>query len=97
MPEQLSKEALEAEVGSLGADVLRERERAYGTTPSEAMPIVTRDLKKVFPAFNGVPPKVAVQNMSIAVSKGECFGWGHILRSPCRHAVSCCFDIESRT
>lgn len=61
---------------NLSADVLRERDRAYSVDPGEENPIVLRDLRKVFPAQDGNPKKVAVANMSLAVARGECFGCG---------------------
>jgi ABC-type glutathione transport system ATPase component len=59
---------------SLGEDVLRERERAYTVTPGSEHMIVVRDLRKEFPPQDGNPKKVAVENMSLAIAKGECFG-----------------------
>ena len=58
----------------LGADVLRERDRAYSVNPGEEHPIVLRDLRKEFPSQDRNPKKVAVANMSLAVGRGECFG-----------------------
>lgn len=59
---------------SLGDDALRERSLAYETEPGPEHPIVLRDLRKVFPKADGNPAKVAVDNMSLVVSAGECFG-----------------------
>ena len=58
----------------LGADVLRERDRAYSVNPGEENLIVLRDLRKQFPAQDGNPSKVAVANMSLSIARGECFG-----------------------
>ena len=55
-------------------DVLRERARAFATEPDAGSPIVLRDLQKRFPPADGNPEKVAVQNLSLVVPKGECFG-----------------------
>ena len=60
----------------LGEDVLRERERAYAEAPREEHLIVLRDLRKEFPAQDGNPEKTAVENMSVAITRGECFGCG---------------------
>lgn len=56
---------------NLAEDVLRERERAHVIEPGEENPIVLRELRKEF--HN--PKKVAVQNLSLAIAKGECFGY----------------------
>ena len=37
-------------------------------------PLVLKDLKKIYPATGGRPPKTAVKNFSLAISKGEVFG-----------------------
>ena len=58
----------------LGADVLRERYRAYSVEPGEENLIVLRDLKKEFSPQDGNPSKVAVTNMSLSIARGECFG-----------------------
>ena len=60
----------------LGEDVLRERDRAYSVNPGEENLIVLRDLKKEFPPQDGNPKKTAVENMSVAIARGECFGCG---------------------
>ena len=36
---------------------------------------------QVFPKMDGNPAKVAVENMSMAVASGECFGCGEHLSS----------------
>jgi ABC-type glutathione transport system ATPase component len=59
---------------NLGDDVLRERQRAYSVTPSDENLIVLRDLKKEFPPQDGNPKKTAVENMSLVIKRGECFG-----------------------
>lgn len=43
-------------------------------SPSTEYPIVCNNLKKVYPARDGNPPKYAVNGFSLAVPKGECFG-----------------------
>ena len=70
----------------LGEDVLRERDRAYSVNPGEANLIVLRDLKKEFPAQDGSPKKTAVENISVSIARGECFGCGYhgpCMRYPC--------------
>lgn len=42
--------------------------------PSMEYPIVCNNLKRVYPARDGNPPKYAVKGFSLAVAKGECFG-----------------------
>ena len=70
----LSCSALPSDHGALSDDAVRERNAAYVTQPGDEHPIVLRDLRKVFPKMDGNPAKVAVDNMSIAVASGECFG-----------------------
>lgn len=72
----LDPTSLPSDVGRLADDVLREREAAYATAPSADLPILVRDLRKVFPPMDGNPKKVAVKNVSLKVSTGECFGCG---------------------
>ena len=71
---------------NLVADVLSERDRAYSVGPGEDYPIVLRDLKKEFPAQDGNPKKVVVKNMSLAIARGECFGY--VSRSQVRVSLS---------
>jgi ABC-type multidrug transport system ATPase subunit len=58
------------------ADVARERQNVLelAASPSTEYPIVCDDLKRVYPARDGNPPKYAVKGFSLAVPKGECFG-----------------------
>lgn len=76
----LDATALPSDVGQLADDVLREREVAYSAAPSADVPILVRDLRKEFPPMDGNPKKVAVKNMSLKVSTGECFGCGFSMR-----------------
>lgn len=57
-------------------DVAAERNRVENMTPEEMAEhsIIMRNLRKVFPASEGVREKVAVKDLSLAVSKGEVFG-----------------------
>jgi hypothetical protein len=72
--EMLDMNALDSDVAHLSEDVLRERQHAHTTFPSDAHPIILRDLRKLFPPVDGNLEKVAVSNLSLAVSSGECFG-----------------------
>jgi ABC-type multidrug transport system ATPase subunit len=36
--------------------------------------LIIKDLRKVYPACGGVPPKVANKNISLKIKKGEMFG-----------------------
>ncbi|GMQ10523.1 hypothetical protein CsSME_00053489 [Camellia sinensis var. sinensis] len=58
------------------ADVAREREKVEQllTEPDPNYAIVCDDLKKVYPAVDGNPPKLAVRGLSLALPRGECFG-----------------------
>jgi ABC-type glutathione transport system ATPase component len=64
----------EKQIMNMGDDVLRERQRAFDVTPGEENLIVLRDLKKEFPPQDGNPKKTAVENMSLVIKRGECFG-----------------------
>ncbi|KAG0620187.1 hypothetical protein M758_4G196700 [Ceratodon purpureus] len=57
-------------------DVARERDqvKSLAANPSAEYPIVCDNLKRVYPARDGNPPKYAVKGFSLAVPKGECFG-----------------------
>lgn len=51
-----------------------EQVRNLAANSSTEYPIVCDNLKKVYPARDGNPPKYAVKGFSLAVPKGECFG-----------------------
>ena len=56
-------------------DVRQERETINNLeAPYEDYPLVVRNLRKVYKAIGGKPPKVAVQNFSLHIEKGEMFG-----------------------
>ncbi|KXZ51666.1 hypothetical protein GPECTOR_11g119 [Gonium pectorale] len=57
-------------------DVRAERLRveALGAGDAASLPIVVRDLRKVYPPLDGGKPKVAVRTLSLAIERGECFG-----------------------
>ncbi|GFR42637.1 hypothetical protein Agub_g3573 [Astrephomene gubernaculifera] len=57
-------------------DVRAERLRVEGMSAAAAasMPIVVRDLRKVYPPLDGGKPKVAVKTLTMAIERGECFG-----------------------
>lgn len=42
--------------------------------PNTDYAIICNNLKKVYPRRDGNPEKFAVQGLSLAVPKGECFG-----------------------
>jgi ABC-type multidrug transport system ATPase subunit len=42
--------------------------------PDNSYSIVCDNLKKVYPARDGNPPKYAVRGFSLAIPRGECFG-----------------------
>lgn len=52
----------------------REQVEELAANPSTEYPIVCDNLKRVYPARDGNPPKYAVKGFSLAVPKGECFG-----------------------
>ena len=74
----------EVRVGSAAAppDVLQERARVNGlvaaatqSADEDQLPVVMiQDLKKIYPAQDGNPPKVACKSLTLGVNSGECFG-----------------------
>lgn len=42
--------------------------------PGTSHAIICNNLKKVYPGRDGNPEKFAVRGMSLALSRGECFG-----------------------
>eukprot|EP00899_Mesostigma_viride_P019984 jgi/Mesvir1/27988/Mv20187-RA.1 len=57
-----------------GEDVASERTLVASIREVQEFAIVVKDLRKVFPGRGGAPGKVAVDNLSLAVEHGECFG-----------------------
>lgn len=57
-------------------DVERERTRIekFNAKDCEEHAIIIESLRKVFPTTEGNPPKVAVNNLTLAIKKGEVFG-----------------------
>ncbi|XP_020244147.1 ABC transporter A family member 7-like isoform X2 [Asparagus officinalis] len=57
-------------------DVAQEREvvEKLMMEPSNTHTIVCDNLNKVYPGKDGNPPKFAVKGLSLAISRGECFG-----------------------
>ncbi|XP_074285014.1 ABC transporter A family member 7-like [Silene latifolia] len=58
------------------ADVVQERDRVEQMIleSSSSNAIICDDLRKIYPGRDGNPPKLAVKGLSLAVSRGECFG-----------------------
>jgi len=58
-------------------DAKSERQKVYALNPEqyEQYPLVIKDIRKVYPAYNkALPPKVANKNISLKVQAGELFG-----------------------
>ena len=56
-------------------DVKRERDHVDKLdTLSNKYPLVIKNIRKVYKAVGGKPPKIAVQNFSLHIKKGEMFG-----------------------
>ena len=68
-------------------DVARERTKARAIEPGPDYPIIVHDLRKEFPKLDGNPKKLAVDNMSLCVPKGECFGLLGPNGTPSIHSV----------
>jgi ABC-type multidrug transport system ATPase subunit len=58
------------------ADSKAERNMVYNLDKSDYFkyPLVVKDVRKVYPACGGVPPKVATKSMCLRIKKGEMFG-----------------------
>ncbi|KAH9623722.1 hypothetical protein KSS87_006304 [Heliosperma pusillum] len=58
------------------ADVVQERERVEQMIleSNSSNAIICDNLRKVYPGRDGNPPKLAVKGLSLALSRGECFG-----------------------
>eukprot|EP01122_Echinamoeba_exundans_P012286 TRINITY_DN5094_c0_g1_i1.p1 TRINITY_DN5094_c0_g1~~TRINITY_DN5094_c0_g1_i1.p1 ORF type:complete len:939 (+),score=203.70 TRINITY_DN5094_c0_g1_i1:58-2817(+) len=57
-------------------DVVAERKRTLAVAGTEKAPAITIvGLNKVFPARDGMPPKVAVRALTMGISYGECLGF----------------------
>jgi len=54
-------------------DVAKERQRIYDGVGNSVIRII--DLRKVFPGPRGMPKKVAVDNLTMGIEVGECFGF----------------------
>ncbi|CAL5362174.1 unnamed protein product [Camellia sinensis] len=73
--DQAEKADVAREGFSHSHDVLhREKVEQLLTEPDPNYAIVCDDLKKVYPAVDGNPPKLAVRGLSLALPRGECFG-----------------------
>lgn len=57
-----------------GDDVARERARVEGIHNADGYAILMRDLRKVYPAQDGNPERVACRDLTMGVREGECFG-----------------------
>lgn len=55
-------------------DVARERQKVYDAQIDADCPVIIRDLRKEYGARFGKSKKVAVQNLTLSMQKGECFG-----------------------
>lgn len=71
---QLGKSDVTIETEKL--DVFHEREvvEQLLREPSSSVAIICNNMKKVYPGCDGNPEKFAVQGLSLAVPRGECFG-----------------------
>lgn len=52
----------------------REKVEQFFKNPNPSLSIISYDLKKIYPGRDGNPDKFAVRGLSLAISKGECFG-----------------------
>lgn len=71
------------------SDVRALRGEAARGAPDDLVRVI--GLRKVYPSRNGMPPKLAVKDLHLAVRRGECFGFlgwatAALLR---RHARPC--------
>jgi ABC-type multidrug transport system ATPase subunit len=57
-------------------DVSKERTRLNNVNDDDPnIAIKVRELRKVYPGVNGMPKKVAVNNLTMGINEGECFGF----------------------
>lgn len=58
------------------SDSKAERNMVYNLDKADyyKYPLVVKDMRKVYPACGGVPPKVATKSMCLRIKKGEMFG-----------------------
>lgn len=54
-------------------DVEQERERTNAPDNNSAIRVL--GINKVYPARGGMPPKLAVKSLTMAIEHGECFGF----------------------
>lgn len=58
------------------ADSQAERAIVYNLDKADyyKYPLIIKDMRKIYPACGGVPPKIATKNFSLRIKKGEMFG-----------------------
>lgn len=58
------------------ADSQAERTIVYNLDKADyyKYPLIIKDMRKIYPACGGVPPKIATKNFSLRIKKGEMFG-----------------------
>ena len=58
------------------SDSKAERNMVYNLDKTDycKYPLIIKDMRKVYPACGGVPPKVATRNFCLRIKKGEMFG-----------------------
>eukprot|EP00210_Caulerpa_lentillifera_P009343 g8907.t1 len=63
-------------IGEESVDEAAERRRVetFSTEDAAEHSIIIKKLRKVFPAYEGTPEKVAVKELTMAISRGEVFG-----------------------
>lgn len=54
--------------------MLAEKKRVMEKTPDDEFAIQVQNIRKVYPAGDGNPPKVAVKGVSVGVEQNSCLG-----------------------
>ncbi len=74
-PSQIISSQYGVELNVEADDVKRERDYAEHLNPMYSNhPLIVKNLRKVYKAIGGKPPKVAVNDFSLHIKKGEMFG-----------------------
>jgi ABC-type glutathione transport system ATPase component len=74
--EQNETPVFDFELSLEDSDSKAERNMVYNLDKADyyKYPLIIKDMRKVYPACGGVPPKVATKSMCLRIKKGEMFG-----------------------
>jgi ABC-type multidrug transport system fused ATPase/permease subunit len=71
-----SQKVLDYDLSLEDSDSKAERNIVYNLDKADyyKYPLIIKDMRKIYPACGGVPPKVATKSFSLRIKKGEMFG-----------------------